>query len=254
MVPFILFLSFNRKGLDITEHTRPQVVLFHLTFDLSIILTTTAAAIIVFLIAYLFTRNSTTNTPNKWQNFMEWLLEFIKDIMHSSMVASNNLFILSTGVSLFMYLFIANLMGVPFSIVTTDENSVAWWKSPTADAHVTMTLAIMIIAYTHFIDIRLHGFKHFFVSFFKPFKVLFPINAIEQLATTLTLGLRLFGNIYAGEVMLALLAGAVTHGLVISLLASVPMLIWQAFCIFIGAIQAYIFVTLTMVYIAHRLT
>ncbi|MFK9094153.1 F0F1 ATP synthase subunit A [Bacillus salipaludis] len=236
-----------------TENKRPQVVWFHLTFDLSIILTTTIASIIVFLIAYLFTRNPTTSVPNKWQNFMEWILEFVKNIMNSSMVASNNLFIISTGVSLLMYLFIANLMGVPFSIITVQEHSVAWWKSPTADAHVTMTLAIMIIAYTHFIDIRIHGFKHFVVSFFKPFKVLFPINAIEQLATTLTLGLRLFGNIYAGEVMLALLASAVTHGFLVSLFASVPMLIWQAFCLFIGAIQAYIFVTLTMVYIAHRL-
>ncbi|WP_312472358.1 F0F1 ATP synthase subunit A [Neobacillus sp.] len=240
--------------MDIIEHLRPQVVWFNLTFDLSVIITTTIATIIVFLIAYFFTRNPTTNTPKKRQNFMEWILEFVSDIMNNSIGVSNNLFILSTGVSLLMYLFIANLMGVPFSIITAEEQSVAWWKSPTADAHVTMTLAIMIIVYTHFIDIRLHGFKHFVLSFFKPFKVLFPINAIEQLATTLTLGLRLFGNIYAGEIMLALLANAVTHGFVVALLTSVPMLIWQAFCIFIGAIQAYIFVTLTMVYIAHRLT
>jgi F-type H+-transporting ATPase subunit a len=68
------------------------------------------------------------------------------------------------------------------------------------------------------------------------------------------LGLRLFGNIYAGEVMLAFLASAVTQGFFVAVLASIPMLIWQAFCIFIGVIQAYIFVTLTMVYIAHRLT
>ena len=53
--------------------------------------------------------------------------------------------------------------------------------------------------------------------------------------------------------MLALLAGAVTHGFVVASLAALPMLIWQAFCVFIGAIQAYIFVTLTMVYIGHRL-
>jgi F-type H+-transporting ATPase subunit a len=236
------------------EHTRPQIQFFHLTFDLSIILTSTIAAIIVFLIAYLSTRNSTIIVPNKWQNFMEWLLEFVKNIMNTSMVDSSNLFILSTGVSLLMYLLIANLMGVPFSITTAENQSIAWWKSPTADAHVTMTLAIMIIAYTYFIEIRLHGLKHFLVSFFKPFKFLFPINIIEQLATTLTLGLRLYGNIYAGEVMLALLASAVSHGLIISLLASIPMLIWQGFCLFIGTIQAYIFVTLTMVYIAHRLT
>lgn len=230
------------------------MVWLNLTFDLSIILTTTIAAFIVFLIAYLFTRNLTLSTPRKWQNIMEWILEFVKNIMTDSIGISNNLFILSTGVSLLMYLFVANLLGVPFSIVTNGHHPVAWWKSPTADAHVSMTLAIMIIVYTHFLDIRLHGFKHFFLSFFKPFKFLFPINAVEQLATTLTLGLRLFGNIYAGEVLLTLLASAVSQGFVIAVLASVPMLLWQAFCIFIGAIQAYIFVTLTMVYIGHRLT
>jgi F-type H+-transporting ATPase subunit a len=236
------------------EHSRPQVVLFNLTFDLSIILTTTIASILVFLIAYLATRNLTKGIPKKWQNFMEWIMDFVRDIMNNSMGPNNNLFILSTGVSLLMYLFIANLLGVPFSIITIEEHPVSWWRSPTADAHVTMTLAIMIIAYTHFIDIRLNGFKHYFTSFFKPFKALFAINILEQFATTLTLGLRLFGNIYAGEVMLALLAGAVTHGFAVASLAAIPLLIWQAFCVFIGAIQAYIFVTLTMVYIAHRLT
>ncbi|WP_419888792.1 F0F1 ATP synthase subunit A [Neobacillus niacini] len=236
------------------EHTRPQVVLLNLTFDLSIILTTTIAAMIVFIIAYFTTRQLTEGIPYKWQNFMEWLVDFVREIMINSLGQNTNLFILSTGVSLLMYLFIANILGVPFSIITSEEHPVSWWRSPTADAHVTMTLAIMIIAYTHFIDIRLHGFKHYFLSFFKPFKALFAINILEQFATTLTLGLRLFGNIYAGEVMLALLAGAVTHGFAIASLAIFPMLIWQAFCVFIGAIQAYIFVTLTMVYIAHRLT
>ncbi|PAE42690.1 F0F1 ATP synthase subunit A [Bacillus sp. 7884-1] len=219
------------------EHSRPQVVLFNLTFDLSIILTTTIASILVFLIAYLATRNLTKGIPKKWQNFMEWIMDFVRDIMNNSMGPNNNLFILSTGVSLLMYLFIANLLGVPFSIITIEEPPVSWWRSPTADAHVTMTLAIMIIAYTHFIDIHLNGFNHYFTSSFKPFKALFAINILEQFATTLTLGLRLFGNIYAGEVMLALLAGAVTHGFAVASQAAIPLLIWQAFCVFIGAIH-----------------
>jgi F-type H+-transporting ATPase subunit a len=236
------------------ENARPQVVLFHLTFDLSIILTTTVAAIFVFLIAYISTRNASTSTKDKMQNFMEWIVEFIQDIMQNSIGLTNNLFIISTGVTLLMYLFIANLLGVPFAVITTGDNPVSWWRSPTADAHVTMTLAIMIMAYTHYIDIRLHGFKHYLGSFFKPFKALFVINLIEQFSTTLTLGLRLFGNIFAGEVMLGLLAATINKGILFATFASVPMLIWQAFCIFIGAIQAYIFVTLTMVYIGHRIT
>lgn len=236
------------------ETSRPLVVWFHLTFDLSVILTSSIAALAVFLIAFFSTRHLTFSTPKKWQNFMEWIIEFVQDIMKNSIGKSSNLFVLSTGVVLLMYLFISNLLGIPFSFVVGGETPVTWWKSPTADAHVTMTLAIMIMAYTHFIDIRLHGIKHYLQSFFKPFKALFAINIMEQFCTTITLGLRLYGNIFAGEVMLALLAGAVNHGFVVASLASVPMIIWQAFCIFIGTIQAYIFVTLTMVYIGQRIT
>lgn len=236
------------------ENTRPQVVWLGLTFDLSIILTTTIAALIVFLIAYLCTRNPTIDTKRKGQNFMEWVIEFVQDIMQNSMESqTNNLFILSTGVCLLMYLFVANLLGVPFSIITTGDHPVSWWRSPTSDAHVTMTLAIMIIVYTHFIDIRVHGFKHYLLGFFKPFKALFVINIIEEFSTTLTLGLRLFGNIFAGEIMLGILAGTMNSGILYAAAATVPMLIWQAFCIFIGSIQAYIFVTLTMVYIGRKL-
>jgi F-type H+-transporting ATPase subunit a len=236
------------------EYSRPQVVWFHLTFDLSIILMTTVAAVIVFLIAYLSTLHATTGTSNKWQNFMEWVTEFVQDIMETSMGSKKNLFILSTGITLLLYIFISNLLGIPFSIITSEEKPVIWWKSPTADAHVTMTLAIMIMAYSHFIDIRMHGFKQYFLRFFKPYKALFAINILEELSTTVTLGLRLFGNVFAGEVMLALLAGTVNNGILYAVFASFPLIVWQAFCIFIGAIQAYIFVTLTMVYIGHRIT
>jgi len=243
-----------RKGLDIMHYDRPLVTWLGITFDLSIILTSTISSLLVFFIALLSIRKLDDRIPAGIQNFMEWSIEFVQGIMSNSIGASKNLFILSTGVSLLLYLFISNSLGIPFSIVTGDAHQVSWWKSPTADAHVTMTLAIMIMAYTHFIDIRLHGFKHYFLSYFKPFKAFLPINILEQFCTTLTLGLRLFGNIYAGEVMLAILAGTITSGLLPAVLAALPLLIWQAFCLFIGAIQAYIFVTLTMVYIAHRIT
>lgn len=190
---------------------------------------------------------------------MEWIIDFVKNIMENSIGIKDNFFILSVGVGLLLYLLIANIMGIPFSIIA-GENHATWWKSPTSDAHVTLTLAIMMIVYTHYIDIRLHGFKGYLLSFFKPFKALFLINILEQFASTLTLGLRLFGNIYAGEIMLGILAGAVTHGfdggvftgIGASLLTAGPMIIWQAFCLFIGGIQAYIFVTLFMVYVGQR--
>lgn len=242
------------RGRIYMHDERPLVSFLNVTFDLSIVLTSTVTALIVFLFAYLATRKIDPSTPNKWQNLMEWLVEFIQNIMINTIGIKNNLFILTTGMTLFLFILVANLLGIPFSVVINGDNPITWWKSPTSDAHVTMTLAIMMIVYTHFLDLRRHGFKQYVLGYFRPFKLLFPINLLEQLATTLTLGLRLFGNVYAGEVMLALLAATVNHGGFSVVFASIPMVIWQAFCIFIGVLQAYIFVTLTMVYIGQRIT
>ncbi len=83
---------------------------------------------------------------------------------------------------------------------------------------------------------------------------MFPLKIIEEFANTLTLGLRLYGNIYAGEILLALIAGLATSGFVGSVGAIVPMMAWQGFSIFIGFIQAFIFTMLTMVYMSHKVS
>ncbi|WP_240620096.1 F0F1 ATP synthase subunit A, partial [Peribacillus acanthi] len=77
-----------------------------------------------------------------------------------------------------------------------------------------------------------------------------------------TLGLRLYGNIYAGEILLALLAGLATNGyangigsgILGTLMAAVPMIAWQGFSIFVGTIQAFIFTMLTMVFLSHKVS
>lgn len=242
------------------DTSRPLIQFFGLTFDLSVVLTSTFAAAAVLFFGYLCTSHLTDQKPGKMQNLLEWIIEFVQKNMLLSMGTKDNFFVLAGSVGLILYLFLSNILGIPFSL-SFGQNHTVWWKSPTADAHVTMTLAIMIIFYTHFIDIRLHGFKRYFLGFFKPFAALFPITVLEQFCTTLTLGLRLFGNIYAGELMLGILAGAalkgfetgIFAGLGTSILVAIPMLVWQAFCLFIAGIQAYIFVTLFMVYIGQRI-
>src|SRR5690606_41518886 len=106
------------------------------------------------------------------------------------------------------------------------------------------------------------GASEYGKDFFKPMAFLFPLKLIEEFANTLTLGLRLFGNIYAGEILLGLLAGlavngyetGIMSGILGTLGAIIPMLLWQGFSIFVGAIQAYIFVMLTMVYMSHKVS
>ena len=83
---------------------------------------------------------------------------------------------------------------------------------------------------------------------------MFPIKIIEEFANTLTLGLRLYGNIYAGEIFWAYLAGGLATGRWGTIAAIVPTLAWQGFSVFIGAIQAFIFTMLTMVYLSHKVS
>jgi len=90
-------------------------------------------------------------------------------------------------------------------------------------------------------------------GYFKAYKN--PMTLIEEFTNSLTLGLRLYGNIYAGEVLLGLLAGTLASSGFAGLIgAVVPTLVWQGYSIFVGSIQAFIFVTLTMVYLSHKVS
>ncbi|MET1014882.1 MAG: F0F1 ATP synthase subunit A, partial [Paenisporosarcina sp.] len=141
--------------------------------------------------------------------------------------------------------------GLPFSIVIHGQ---LWWKSPTADPIVTMTLAVMVMILTHYYGIKVKGLSEYGKDYLKPLPFLFPLKVIEEFANTVTLGLRLYGNIYAGEVLLGLLAGLSSYGLFGVLGAVVPTLAWQGFSIFVGTIQSFIFVILTMVYMSHKVS
>jgi F-type H+-transporting ATPase subunit a len=112
----------------------------------------------------------------------------------------------------------------------------------------------MVVGLSHFYGIKMRGTAAYGKEFLKPFAFMFPIKIIEEFANTLTLGLRLYGNIYAGEILLSLLAGSLATGVGGHIAAIVPMLAWQGFSIFVGAIQAFIFTMLTMVYLSHKVS
>lgn len=82
---------------------------------------------------------------------------------------------------------------------------------------------------------------------------LLPISIFEQFTNFITLALRLYGNIYAGEVLLKLIYNMANSKGVLTYIPAIPLeIIWQGFSVFIGSIQAYVFVTLTMVYISQK--
>ncbi|MGG2063413.1 F0F1 ATP synthase subunit A [Bacillus sp. S14(2024)] len=225
-----------------------------LTFDLSAVMMTTVAAVIVFIIAVIGTR-SLALRPTGMQNFLEWIMDFVKGMISSTMDWQTGGRFLTLGVTLIMYIFVANMLGLPLMITIAEGGEhLAGWRSPTSDPAVTLTLAVMVVILTHYYGIKMKGTKEYLKGYIQPMKFLFPLKVIEEFANTLTLGLRLFGNIYAGEILLTLLAQLGASGVFGALGAVLPMLAWMGFSIFVGAIQAFIFTMLTMVYMAHKVS
>ena len=232
------------------EHEAPMYEFLGLNFNLANVMMITIASLVVFIIAIVSTRRIAMK-PTGMQNFMEWVMDFVKGLINSNMDWKDGGRFHILGITLIMYIFVSNMLGLPFSIT---YDGVLWWKSPTADPAVALTLSAMVMGLSHYYGIKLKGVKAYGKEFFKPFWFMFPIKIIEEFANTLTLGLRLYGNIYAGEILLGLLAGGLATGTVGTIAAILPTLAWQGFSVFIGAIQAFIFTMLSMVYLSHKVS
>ena len=224
-----------------------------LTFNLSTVAMLLLSAIIVFLIAVLSTRKLALK-PTGMQNFMEWIMDFVKGIIKSNMDWKTGGRFHVLGITLIMFIAVSNLIGLPLGGLSI--NGELWWKSPTADPTVTMSLAAMVLVLTHLYGVKMRKMGGYTKTFFQPMSFMFPLKIVEEFANTLTLGLRLYGNIYAGEILLTLISKIVFSSAIISfgLVAIIPGIAWVGFSIFIGFIQAFIFTMLTMVYMSHKVS
>ncbi|MCI3921411.1 F0F1 ATP synthase subunit A [Paenibacillus sp. TRM 82003] len=235
--------------------------------DLSALLMIVVTSAIVFVLCRLAVRNLSVTNPGKLQNFMEWVVDFVRNIVGGVMEESRGRRFVSLGLTLILFIFVANLLGLPFSVIidyhhatsifgfditsishylqTHEAAHVLWWKSPTADASITLGLAFMVVIMAQILGM-VHSPKHYFKHFFEPNFAFLPINLMKLVSKPLTLGLRLFGNIYAGEVLITVLLGAGIFG--------IPgLIVWQGFSLFVGGLQAFIFTMLSMVYISQEL-
>lgn len=253
-------------------HSAPIIEVMGLHLDLSIIFTLLFSGIITFIIARLAVRNLSVENPSKMQNFLEWVVEFVQGIIGSAMPLKKGKAFISLGMTLILFIFISNVLGLPFAIITEAHHPVSifgheiaatsqavfddlaakgkpehvhllWYKSPTADVSVTFGLAFLVFIIVNFLGLK-NNRKHYLKHYIEPFPIFLPLNIVENLAKPIALGIRLYANIFAGEVLISTLIGAGVFGL--------PFLAaWQGFSIFIGALQAFIFTMLTMVYIAQ---
>ncbi|MDX6226257.1 MAG: F-type H+-transporting ATPase subunit a [Frankiales bacterium] len=205
----------------------------------TLISTLVAGAILVGLGLWM-RRTITAGVPGKLQLAFEGLTKYIEDLVEQSMGIKAAPFVVPLAVTLFAFILIANWV----EIVPTKEHLI----SPTSDINLTAALAVLVLAWVHLTGFRKKGLLGYVKSFTGAPRWLIPFRAIEEVAKPLSLALRLFGNLFAGGLMIALI------GLMPSFMLWAPTVIWKLFDMFIGVIQALIFSLLTIVYFSFAVS
>ena len=202
-----------------------------MTFNWETLCMTWLTMAIVLIIAFLAVRNLSL-VPRGWQNVIEMVVEGLQAQMKGTM-GKGGMFLAPFIISLFMFLLVSNWLGL-----------IPGMASPTNDLNTTLGLALLVIVMVHVLGVARKG-GHYIGHFFKPTPIFVIINAIEEIAKPITLSFRLFGNILAGEILIIILLK------LMPIWMPVPSVIWLAFSIFIGAVQAFIFTMLSMAYLAN---
>ena len=209
-----------------------------LTIDLDIVWTTVAAAVIVLLLGFVMVRNVTSGVPGKLQLFWETLVEQVTDLADSAIGPEGRPFV-GLGVTVFFFILICNWLAF---VPSGDPGFLA---PPTGDVNLPLALALTVFFLVHYNSVKARGWKGYFKHYAQPYVALTPINIIEEITKPITLTFRLFGNIFSGVLMVAVIVA-----LIPPYLSWIGLLIWKPFDeLFIGAIQAFIFALLTIMYL-----
>jgi F-type H+-transporting ATPase subunit a len=227
------------SGIENGHHTTGEILGY--TVHLDTIWATLLAGTIVVLLGFWarskLTEETTDHVPTKIQLVWEAVIKEVTTQVEDNL-GKVNPFVIPLAVALFFFILICNW----FEIVPSAPNETHLLPAPTADVNLTYALALLVIVGVWVFGIRERGLKGYLKHFVEPFPILLPLNIIEELIKPVTLALRLFGNIFAGGIMLALI------GLIPIYVFWAPNIVWKLFDMFIGGIQAFIFALLTVLY------
>lgn len=222
-------------GDHITRH------LFGMTIDADVVWSTAVAGLVILAAGLYLRSQATAGVPGKLQLAFETIVSGVEKQVESSMGDAGRS-IVPLAVALFLFILIANWL----EMIPTGHNP-QYLPAPSGDINFTLALSLFVIISVHITWIRKQGLKHYIGHYFRPFKVLLPINVIEELVKPVTLALRLFGNIFSGGLLLVLIANLLPTNLIVP----IPILdtIWKLFDgVFVGPVQAFIFALLTILY------
>ncbi len=224
---------------------------------------------LIIIVSMRLTSRMTTETPSGFQNVVESILEFVQGQVRDTFPGHNPL-IAPLALTIFLWVWLMNFMDlIPVDLLPL----IGHWAGighlkvvPTTDLSTTLAMSGTVFLLTIFYNFKVKGPIGYLKMFlFHPFgKFLVPVNIImtliEEIAKPLSLALRLFGNMFAGELvflLIALLGGAATIGA--GMLIWVPLqvlldLAWLIFHLLVITLQAFIFMVLTIVYLGMAST
>jgi len=207
----------------------------------TIVITWIGMAIVLIAVGILARFHPVTKLSKRY-TFMELIVSAISGQV-DTILGKNGVPFVPFIISLFMFIFVLNEIGL-FPFVG---------KSPTADINTTAALAIFAILLVQGVGVARKGLGYFGHLVVRPLGLgipLLPIMIIDELARPVTLAMRLFGNIFAGEILLVVIAAVIVGNLgIISALANVGPVLIYPFNMFVGAIQALVFTLLTIAYL-----
>jgi F-type H+-transporting ATPase subunit a len=224
-------------NINISNHVTRKV--FGLSIELDVVWSTLIAGVIVIGLGLLAARRATSGVPGKLQLFFETTVDQVNQLVESTVGPAGKR-IVPLALALFLFILTANWLEV---IPSSPRGGTEYLPSPTANVNLTYAMALLVIVIVHTASIRARGLRGYVKHYFQPFPFFFPINVIEEITKPITLALRLFGNLFAGTLMLLLIAALLPLYIV-----PVADVAWKLFDMFIGFIQAFIFALLTIVY------
>ena len=231
-------ILYTLSAVEIGQHFYWTIGNYHVHGQ--VLMNTWIVLSLILWLAFSTTRNL-KSIPESGQNFIESFIEYIRDIAKTQIGQEYRQWVPYLG-TLFLFIFVSNWSGalIPWKLIELPNGELG---APTNDINTTVGLALMTSTAYFYAGLRKKGFGYF-QKYVEPTPILLPINVLEDFTKPLSLSFRLFGNILADELVVAVLVSLVP------LVIPVPLILLG---LFTSAIQALIFATLAGAYIGEAL-
>ncbi|HEL2110460.1 TPA: F0F1 ATP synthase subunit A [Streptococcus suis] len=231
------------------EHLSPTLTLGPITFDLTMVLVSFITIFVIFLLVFWASRRMELKPKGK-QNVLEYVYELTINFTKGNLGEEDARRYALFFFTVFTFLLVANNLGLMTKLETAEGHNL--WTSPTANMAYDFGLAAIATVFCHAEGIRRRGFKQYLKDFVTPLAMT-PMNILEEITNLASLALRLYGNIYAGEVLVSLLLQLSQQSAVAFPVAFVLNIVWTGFSVFISCLQGYVFVMLVSMYLNKKI-